>query len=156
MKISVVLPCRNEEQTIGICIKKIKQALKGKNYEIIVSDSSSDKSAEIAEKSGAKVIRHNKEGYGNAYFEGFKHAKGSVIVMGDSDDTYDFLELPKLLEHIEKYDLVIGKREFIELGAMSFSHRYFGTPLLSFVSRLFFKTKIRDINSGFRVIKKES
>ena len=155
MKVSVILPCRNEEQTIGICIKKIQKTLEGKDYEIIVSDSSIDKSAEIAKSLGVKLIKHDKEGYGNAYLEGLKHAKGSVIVMGDSDDTYDFTELPKLLGYIDDYDFVIGRRKFIHSGAMSFSHRYIGNPLLSFILGLFFKTKIKDINSGFRVIKKE-
>jgi glycosyltransferase involved in cell wall biosynthesis len=154
--ISVILPCRNEEETIRVCIEKIKRALKGKKYEIIVSDSSSDRSAEIATELQVKVIKHNKEGYGNAYLEGFKHAKGDIIVMGDSDNTYDFGEIPKLLNYINDYDLVLGERKFIERGAMSFSHRYIGNPVLSFISRLFFKTKIRDINTGFRIIKKES
>ncbi|VVB82690.1 Glycosyltransferase AglJ [uncultured archaeon] len=155
-KISVILPCKNEEQTIGICITKIQQVLKGKNYEIIVSDSSTDKSAEIAKKLGVLVIKHNKIGYGNAYLEGFKVARGNIIIMGDSDNTYDFLEIPKLLNEIKKCDLVLGRRKFIEKGAMPVMHRYIGSPILSFISRLFFGTKIKDINTGFRAIRKES
>ncbi len=155
-KISVILPCRNEEKTVGICIGRIKEALKEKNYEIIVSDSSTDKSAEIAKKLGVQVVKHNKEGYGNACLEGFKHAKGDIVVFGDADNTYDFSEIPKLLEYIGEYDLVLGKRKFIQKGSMPFSHRYIGNPILSFTSRLFFKTNVKDINTGFRAIKKES
>jgi len=158
-KISVVLPCRNEEKSIEICINKIKTALKGKNYEIIVADSSTDKSIEIAEKLNAKVIKHNLKGYGSALLEGFKHAKGDYIIFGDADNTYDFLEIPKFTEQLDKgYDLVIGSRlkGKIQKGAMPFMHRYFGTPVFNFLSKLFFGKKISDCNSGFRAIKKQA
>jgi len=159
MRVSVILPCRNEEQTIGICIEKIQNALKGKDYEIIVSDSSSDKSPAIAKKYGVKVIKHNLEGYGNAILQGIKSAKGDFIIIGDADNTYDFFEIPKFIEQLNKgYDLVIGSRfkGNVEDGAMPFSHKYFGTPVLNFLIRLFFKIKISDINSGFRGIKREA
>ena len=118
--ISFILPCRNEEKTIGICIDKIKRImslLKNKKYEIVVSDSSKDSSAKIALKKGCKVVKHRK-GYGDAYLQGMKAAKGDVWVMGDSDNTYDFLELPKLLKQIKKHDLVLGKRKYLQKGAM--------------------------------------
>ncbi len=155
--ISVVLPCRNEEKTIGICIDKIKEVFKKNNLkgEIIVSDSSSDNSPEIAKKLGAKVIKHNKVGYGNAYLEGFRHAKGDIIVMGDADNTYDFLEIPNLLKALKNNDMVLGRRKYIKKGAMPLLHRVIGNPLLSFVLRFFFKGKIKDAHSGFRAIKKE-
>ncbi len=160
MKISVILPCKNEEQTIGICIEKIKKALEGKDYEIIVSDSSSDKSAEIAKKfSKVKVIKHNLDGYGNAIQQGLKSAKGDYIIIGDADNTYNFSEIPEFIEELNKgYDLVIGSRfkGTINKGAMPLSHRHIGTPILNFLTRLFFRTKISDINSGFRAIKKSS
>jgi len=154
--ISVVLPCRNEEKTIGICIKKIRQVLEGRDYEIIVSDSSHDNSANIAEKEGAIVVKHNKEGYGNACIEGFKQAKGEILIMGDADNTYDFLEIPKLLKYIDNYDLVMGRRKFIHKGAMPLLHKYIGNPFLSSVLSLFFHKSIKDTHSGLRVIKKKA
>ncbi len=158
MKISVVLPCRNEEKTIGICIEKIKKALFGQDYEIIVSDSSKDKSAEIAKKAGAKVLKHNLEGYGNAYHVGLKKSKGDYIIMGDADDTYDFLEIPKFVHELDKgYDFVVGNRFAgkIEKGAMPFSHRYLGNPVLSGILRLFFHSKIKDAHCGMRAMRRE-
>lgn len=155
MEISVILPCKNEEKSIGICIKKIKSVLKGRDYEIIVSDSSKDKSAEIARGLGVKVIKHNLDGYGNACIKGFKYAEGDYIIMGDADNTYDFLEIPKLLRYIDKYDLILGRRKFIHERAMSKLHKYIGNPVLSLVLRMLFKAKVKDAHTGFRVIKKE-
>jgi glycosyltransferase involved in cell wall biosynthesis len=155
--ISVVLPCKNEEKAVGICINKIRNVFESNKIdgEIIVSDSSSDKSAEIAGQLGARVIKHNKVGYGNALLEGFKNAKGDIIVMGDCDDSYDFLELPILLEALKDNDMVIGTRKYIQKGAMPFLHRFIGNPLLSLTLRILFKGDIKDSHSGFRVIKKD-
>lgn len=155
--ISVVLPCRNEEKAIGICINKIKEVFKKNKIdgEIIVSDSSSDNSAEIAEQLGTKVIKHNKVGYGNALLEGFKHTTGDIIVMGDCDDSYDFLELPDLLKALKNNDMVIGRRRYIQKGAMPLLHKFIGNPILSFLLRVFFKANIKDAHSGFRVIRKD-
>lgn len=158
MKISVILPCRNEEKTIALCIEKINKVLKGKSYEIIVSDSSTDKSAEIAGKyKNVKVVKHNLYGYGNAILKGVKEAKGDYIIIGDADNTYDFSEIPKFISELDKgYELVIGKRSRIEKRAMPLSHRYIGTPLFNFLISWFFGKKVSDINSGFRGIKKTS
>jgi glycosyltransferase involved in cell wall biosynthesis len=156
MKISVVLPCQNEEKSIGVCIERIRAALWKYEYEIIVSDSSNDRSAEIAKELGAKLIKHNIDGYGNAIIEGVKSASGDYIIIGDADNTYNFLELPNFIRELEKgYDLVIGNRFSgrIERGAMPFSHRYIGTPLLNLFSSVSFGKKISDINSGFRGIR---
>jgi len=154
--ISVVLPCKNEEKTICICIKKIKKALRNHDFEIIVSDFSSDKSKELAKNLKATVI-NAKDGYGNAYIEGFKHAKGEYIIIGDADNTYDFLEIPKFITELDKcYDLVIGSRlqGTIKKGAMKPLHRYIGNPLLTGVFNLLFNTNLSDTHSGFRAIKK--
>lgn len=162
MKCSIVLPCRNEQAAIAFCIKNIKQTMNKagiKDYEIIVSDSSSDNSPKIAKKLGARVIKHNKEGYGIAYLEGFKAAKGKYIFCADSDGSYDFKEIPRFLKHLNMgYDLVIGNRfkGRMEKNAMSFSHKYIGNPILSGVLRLFFKTKIHDAHCGMRAIKKQA
>jgi len=157
-ELSVILPCQNEEATIGICIKKIKQVFEKENIdgEIIVSDSSKDSSAKIAIDLGADVIEHGKNGYGIACLEGLKKANGKFLVIGDADDTYDFLELPRFLNSLRKgYDFVIGSRMKgdIKKGAMPFSHRYIGNPLLSALLNLFFKTKVSDAHCGFRAFR---
>jgi glycosyltransferase involved in cell wall biosynthesis len=158
--ISVILPCRNEEKTVGDCIKRIKQVFSENdiNGEIIVSDSSSDSSAEIAMELGAKVIRHGKEGYGYAYQEGFKYSKGNIIIIGDADGTYDFSEIPELLSKSKNQDIVIGSRlkGSIRKGAMPWLHRYIGNPLLSLFLRLLFGSKVSDTQSGFRLIKRDT
>ena len=158
--VSVILPCRNEEKTIGECIKKIKKLFSDKkiNGEIIISDSSTDNSADIAKKLGVKVVKHNKEGYGYAYQAGFKHAKGDIIIIGDADNTYDFNEIPKLLLKAKNNDIVIGSRlrGKIHKGAMPWLHRYIGNPLLSFILRLLFGSRVIDTQSGFRLIKREA
>lgn len=160
-ELSIVLPCRNEEQSIEDCLIEIKKIVKENkiNAEIIVSDSSTDKSPEIAKKHNVKLVKHNKEGYGIACLEGFKKAKGKYIFMADCDKTYDFKEIPNFLNYLKQgYDLVIGNRfgGKIEKGAMPFSHCYIGNPLLSFIFRIFFWSDIRDINCGMRAFSQEA
>ncbi len=157
-EVSVILPCRNEEATIGICINKIKQVFEKENIdgEIIVSDSSVDNSARIARELGATVIEHGKKGYGIACLEGLKKAEGKFLIIGDADDTYDFLELPRFLDVLRKgYDIVIGSRlkGKIKKGAMPFSHRYIGNPLLSAILNLFFNAKVSDAHCGLRALR---
>ncbi|MCM8788007.1 MAG: glycosyltransferase family 2 protein, partial [Candidatus Omnitrophica bacterium] len=154
--LSVVLPCLNEEKTIGICIDKIKKVFLKENISgeiIVVDNGSSDSSREIALKSGAKVFIEEKKGYGAAYIRGLSQAKGKYIIIGDSDDTYDFYEIPKFLKPLKDgYDFVIGSRfkGQIKKGAMSWSHRYIGNPILSGLCRLLFRTKLSDIHCGMR------
>lgn len=160
-ELSIILPCRNEQKALPFCLKEIKKTIKKNKLsaEIIVSDSSTDKSPEIAKKEEAVLIKHNKEGYGIACLEAFKHAKGKYIFMADADGTYDFNEIPNFLNYLKGgYDFVIGNRFAgkIEKNAMPFSHRYIGNPALSFILRLFFGAKIKDSHSGMRAIKKES
>ena len=153
MKYSVVLPCKNEEATLAKCINKIKKILP-KAEIVVVDNNSTDNSAKIAKKLKIKLIKEKKQGYGAALLSGFKEAKGDYVIMCDADDTYDLLEIPKLIKH-KNYDLVIGNRlNNIKRGAMSFLHRYIGNPLLSFLLRKFFKINIKDAHSGFRLIKK--
>jgi glycosyltransferase involved in cell wall biosynthesis len=154
-KISVVLPCLNEEKTIGICLKKIKEAFEKYNLDgeiIVVDNGSTDKSAEIAKSLGAKVVYEPKRGYGNAYHKGIAEAKNEFIIIGDSDNTYDFLEIDKFIKPLEEgYDLVIGNRfaGLMKKGAMGFLSKI-GNPILSGILRLFFKTKIHDAHCGMR------
>jgi len=159
--ISVILPTLNEETTIGICIGKILKVFDdmGVSGEIIVSDSSTDSTPEIARTLGAVVVQPIHRGYGYAYREGFAHARGAYIVMGDADDTYDFLELPLLIRELDKgADLVIGSRFAGELkkGAMPPLHQYLGNPFLTWVLNTVFHTKFSDAHSGFRAIRADA
>lgn len=159
-KISIVLPCRNEKESIGGCLQEIGQILKEKNLagEVIVSDSSADGSAEIAAAAGATVIRHGREGYGLAVREGVAAAANDVIVYADADGTYSFREIPNLLKELEENDLVVGSRlrGKIESGAMPLAHRFLGTPFLNFLLSLFFGVNISDSQSGYRALKRKT
>jgi len=161
MELSIILPCRNEEQSLDSCLKSIKETIKKYkiNAEIIVSDSSTDKSPKIAEKHNIILVKHNKDGYGNAYLEAFKHTKGKYIFMADCDGTYDFGEIPHFINYLKKgYDFAIGDRfkGEMENGSMPFSHKYIGNPILSSILRLFFNAKIHDTHCGMRAISKEA
>lgn len=159
--ISVVLPALNEEATIGICILKIRQAFEtmGVRGEIIVADSSSDATPEIARAAGAVVVHPVHRGYGAAYLEGFAHARGRYIVIGDADNTYDFLEIPLLIRELDKgADFVVGSRFRGEIkpGAMIPLHRYIGNPFLTWVLNRVFSTRFSDTHSGFRAIRADA
>lgn len=159
LDISIVLPCRNEEEALPFCLDQIKKTISDNNLsaEIIVSDSSTDKSPEIAKRYNTVLIKHNKEGYGIAYIEGIKAAKGKYLFLADADNTYDFKRIPDFIKELKNgSDLVMGNRLIgnIEKGAMPWPNRYIGTPILSFILRLFFGTKISDSQSGMRAIRK--
>ncbi|MAG02463.1 dolichol-P-glucose synthetase, partial [Candidatus Pacearchaeota archaeon] len=160
-ELSIILPCRNEEQALPTCLESIREVIKKNNLnaEIIVSDSSIDKSPEIAKKHKAILLKHDKIGYGNAYLEAFKIAKGKYLFMADADNTYNFSYIPEFLSALkENNDFVIGNRfsGMMEKDSMPLTHKYLGNPVLSFILRLFFQTKIRDSHCGMRAIKKES
>ncbi|MFQ5405852.1 MAG: glycosyltransferase family 2 protein [Candidatus Micrarchaeia archaeon] len=160
--LSVVLPCKNESKTIGVCIEKILRVFEREkiNGEIIVADSSTDKSAEVAKKLGARVVVPWNAGYGNAYLAGFAAAQGKFVVMGDADNTYDFDEIPRLLEPLKskKADFVLGSRlkGKIMPKAMPWLHQYVGNPALSALLNLFFSTNFSDTHCGFRAITKKA
>ena len=158
VRYSFILPCQNEEKTVGKVIDGIHEVMAGKEYEIILSDSSTDHSRMIAEQKGAKVIHHGKKGYGTAIREGVAVSTGEILVIGDADDTYDFREIPLLLSQIEAAGLVIGSRYkgVIQKGAMPLHHRYIGNPLISRMIRFFFRCSVTDALSGLRVIKKST
>lgn len=162
MKYSIILPCRNEEKAIGYCIDNINQSMKIagiKDYEIVVSDSSTDNSPKIAKKMGAKVIKHNKKGYGIAYLKGFKATKGKFIICVDADGTYGYDEIPKFISYLNQgYDFVIGNRfkGKMEKGSMPLVPRYIGNRILSGILILLFKAKIHDSHCGIRGITKKA
>jgi len=159
--VSVILPSLDEERTIGECITKIQKVFHDNAItgEIIVADSSSDQTGTIAKSLGARVIRPKKSGYGNAYLTAFNQARGRYIVMGDADNTYDFLEIPKLLAPLKNgADFVIGSRfkGTIHKDSMDGLHRYIGNPVLTLMLNFIFHTNYSDTHSGFRAITREA
>ncbi len=166
--IAVVLPSKNEEETIGICISKIMDVFKELRLRgvVIVADNSDDETPLIAREMGADVITPDRLGYGYAYRYAFKYLKEKYggypkyVVIGDADNTYDFSEMPKLLKPLMsgEADVVIGSRlrGWMEVGAMPWLHRYVGNPLLTWFLNLFFKAGISDAHSGFRAITGEA
>jgi glycosyltransferase involved in cell wall biosynthesis len=158
--ISVVLPCRNEKETVGRCIREIKKVA-GENslsIEIIVSDSSNDGTEKIAETEGVRVIKHDTEGYGFAVKEGIKNASGEIIIYADADNTYQFTDIPKFLKELEKSDIVLGSRfrGTIETGAMPLLHRFLGTPLFNLLLFVLLGIKTSDSQSGYRALRKKT
>jgi glycosyltransferase involved in cell wall biosynthesis len=160
--VSVIIPCMNEEKTIGEVIRKANSTFEkeGIDGEIIVSDNSTDNSRKIAEESGARIVIPQKKGYGNAYLEGFRHTRGTIIVLADADDTYDMREMPKFLKPLlaGEADFVMGTRlkGDIKKNAMSWLHRYIGNPVLTWTLNWLFKTNISDAHSGMRAITREA
>lgn len=155
-EISVVMPCLDEEKTIGICIEKAMAAMEqmGVRGEIVVSDNGSkDRSVEIAESLGARVVYQPEKGYGHAYLKGIVEAEGEYIVIGDSDNTYDFRELERFVLPLRNgADMVMGNRFKGKIlpGAMPWHHQYIGNPVLSGLLNLFFRTGIGDAHCGIR------
>ena len=149
---SIILPCLNEEKTLGICIRKIHQFFSntGLTYEIIVADNgSTDNSALVAKNNRADVIQVSQKGYGSALRHGIEHCNGKYIIMGDADDSYNFLELSLFIERLQAgYDMVMGNRFAggITKGAMPWLHRYVGNPFLSSLGRFLFKNNIGDFH----------
>lgn len=161
IKLSIILPCRNEEESLAYCLEQIGEVLSVNNIdaEVIVSDSSSDRSPEIAKSFNVILIKHSREGYGAAYLEAFRVARGKYLFLADADGTYDFNEIPVFLGKLESgYDLVIGNRfgNKIIPGSMPWANRHIGNPFLSAMMRLFFGTGIGDAHSGMRAIKNEA
>jgi hypothetical protein len=159
---SLVMPTLNEEEGIRECIHRAKNAFRelGIHAEIIVSDSSTDKTPEIAREEGAIVVSPDKEGYGYAYQYAFEQARADVIAMGDADTTYDFEELPKLYELVASgdADMAMGSRLGGEIkpGAMPTLHQYIGNPLLTKFLNTFYGAGVSDAHSGMRVFTRDA
>ncbi len=161
-QITCLIPCLNEEKTIGACINEAKEILTLHNLdgEVLVADNgSSDKSIQIAKNNGARVVHVAERGYGSALRGGIQEANSEFIVMADADQTYEWKDLDKFFNVLSQdFDLVMGNRFSgeIEKGAMPFLNKYIGNPLLSFIGKLFFKSKIGDFHCGLRGFKKSS
>ncbi len=161
-ELSIVMPCLNEVQTLSACIQKAKNFITehGIQAEIIVADNgSTDGSANIAQSLGARVVHEEKRGYGAALIKGIYAARGRYILMGDSDDSYDFSNLMPFVENLRSgYDLVMGNRfrGGIQKGAMPFLHQYLGNPILTFLIRSLFASKSGDVYCGMRAFTKQA
>ncbi|WP_455449629.1 glycosyltransferase family 2 protein [Natrinema thermotolerans] len=159
--ISVVMPTLNEEEGVAECIGRAKTAIAelGVTAEIILSDSSSDRTPEIGREMGAIVYEPDRPGYGYAYRYAFDRARGDYIVIGDADTTYDFEAIPRLLDELKERDadMVMGSRLEGEIkdGAMPALHQYVGNPLLTKFLNVFYGAGVSDAHSGFRIIRRE-
>lgn len=159
--VSVVLPCLNEEDALAICIDKIRKAFAENNIdgEIVLSDNgSTDRSVEIAESMGVRVVHQPARGYGNAYLKGFSEAHGQYFIMADADDTYEFALIPKFLAKLnEGYDFVTGSR-YLDKGSANITwlHRYVGNPLLTLGLNTLFGTPYTDVYCGYRAFTREA
>lgn len=154
--VTAVMPCLNEERTVGPCVEKAVAcfARLGIEGEVLVADNgSSDRSVAIAQAAGARVVHVSTRGYGAAIAAGVRAAQGHIIIMGDSDESYDWSQLDQFITAIEAgNDLVMGNRfrGGIEPGAMPPLHRYLGNPVLSLISRIAFRVPVGDFHCGMR------
>ena len=160
LELSVVIPALNEERTIAHCVAKAQKAIAalGTPGEVLVADNgSSDRTREIATELGARVVPVEGRGYGRALRGGFAAARGRYLIMGDADGSYDFEQAPRYVEKLRQgFDFVVGNRYrgVIERGAMPFLNRYLGTPVLTSMMNLLFRTGIGDTNCGMRGLAK--
>ena len=155
-EVSVIIPCLDEETTVGVCVAKVIAAFHalGVSGEVVVADNgSTDGSAAVASASGARVVACAQRGYGAAIKCGIAAARGRYLIMGDADDTYDFRQLPLLVEKLRAgADLAMGSRlrGGLRPGAMPWLHRWVGTPVLTMLLNRFYGTRISDVNCGMR------
>jgi hypothetical protein len=162
LDVSIVLPCLDESETLAKCIWDIQRALRtsGLRGEVIVADNGSvDDSVTIALTEGAKVVHASPKGYGIALSTGIAFASADVVVMGDADQSYDFGDIPRFVEKLqENFDVVVGNRFLggVAPGAMPWSHRWIGNPILTAIGRVFFRCPIGDFHCGLRAIRKEA
>jgi glycosyltransferase involved in cell wall biosynthesis len=161
-ELSIVMPCLNEARTVGVCVQKALAYLDMYNVqgEVIVADNgSSDGSQAIAASLGARGVPVSSRGYGNALRAGIEAARGRFVIMGDSDDSYDFLTLQPFVEQLRAgYDLVLGNRfrGGIAPGAMPPLHRLFGNPFLTLVGRALYRSPSRDFYCGLRGFRRDA
>jgi hypothetical protein len=161
VELTVLMPCLNEAETVGTCVRKAAGFLAshGIDGEVLVADNgSTDGSQALAEAAGARVVAVAEPGYGNALLGGISAARGEFVIMGDADDSYDFTALMPFVAQLRGgADLVMGNRFAggIAPGAMPALHRYLGNPVLSFIGRLFFRSRIGDFHCGLRGFRRE-
>ena len=162
MQLTILMPCLNEAETLALCINKANDWISnsGIQAEVVIADNgSTDGSQAIAESLGARVVPVLQRGYGSALFHGCMAARGEWIIMGDSDDSYDFSNLDSFVQKLrEGFDLVMGNRFLggIAPGAMPWKNRYIGNPILTWVGRVLFKCPAKDFHCGLRGFRKDA
>jgi glycosyltransferase involved in cell wall biosynthesis len=160
LRLSIVMPCLDEAETLARCIEKARAFFRerGISGEIVVADNgSTDGSVELAERLGARVVHVPARGYGSALRGGIAASRGDFVVMGDADDSYDFADLGAFIDRLEEgHDLVVGNRfqGGIRPRAMPALHRWLGNPVLSAIGRLFFRSKLGDFHCGLRAFRR--
>jgi glycosyltransferase involved in cell wall biosynthesis len=160
IEVSVVIPCLNEELTIGKCVRQAVVTLKKLHYRgevIVVDNNSQDRSGEIARKNGALVYSEKRRGYGSAYIRGLNEARGKYLIIADGDGTYNFSDMGRFIKLIENgYDYVNGSRlkGKILKNAMPWHHQYIGVPFLTWLLNFLFKTHVSDAHCGMRALTK--
>ena len=160
--ISVVLPCLNEEETVGICIKKARKSIEALGYDpeiLVVDNGCTDHSIQYAMDAGGRVVVERERGYGNALRKGIDESCGGVILIADADNTYDLSQISLFLKPIldGEAEFVIGNRfKSMQDGAMPFLHRYIGNPVLSFLFRFLFSAFVKDVHCGMRAFTRET
>jgi len=161
-ELTILMPCLNESETLARCITKARGFLirSGIIGEVLIADNgSTDGSQQIAEVQGARVVPVADKGYGSALLGGIRAARSRFIIMGDSDDSYDFSRLDSFVEKLRAgYQLVMGNRfqGGIQPGAMPALHRYFGNPVLTAVGRMFFRSPCGDFHCGLRGFQRDA
>jgi glycosyltransferase involved in cell wall biosynthesis len=160
-ELSIVIPALNEELTIGQFVEWCQEGLRSANVrgEILIIDSSSDRTSEVALSKGARVLRAPKRGLGRAYIDAVRFIRGQYVIMGDADCTYDFRNLNPFLDSFRSgCEYVMGSRfrGYIEPGSMPLLHRYFGTPFTTWVLNLLYGSRFSDIHCGMRGITRDA
>ena len=159
--VTFLMPCLNEELTVGLCVSQAMSSLQksGLTGEVLIADNGSDdRSREIASSYGARVIDVEQRGYGSALIVGIENARSRYVIMGDADGSYAWDDVQEILQELMSgADLVMGNRFLgkIHPGAMPFINRYIGNPLLSFIGRLFYKLPVGDFHCGLRGFDRE-
>lgn len=162
IELSIVMPCLNEAETLAVCIRKAQRYLStsGVAGEVVIADNgSTDGSRQIANAMGARIVAVEARGYGAALIGGIAAARGTYVIMGDADDSYDFLALQPFVDALRAGgELVMGDRFLggIASGAMPPLHRYLGNPVLSFLGRLLFSNSISDFHCGLRGFRRDA
>jgi glycosyltransferase involved in cell wall biosynthesis len=162
LELTVLMPCLNEAETIGVCVEKARACLERLNLrgEVLIADNgSTDGSQAIARARGARVVQVSEPGYGAALYGGVLAARGQYVIMGDADDSYNFAALDAFVEALRGgADLVMGNRfkGGIEPKAMPWKNRHIGNPVLSSIGRLFFQCPVGDFHCGLRGFSREA
>lgn len=162
MELTILMPCLNEAPTVSGCVREAIAYLESRQIvgEVLIADNGSvDSSRELAAAAGARVVTVSEKGYGNAIRGGILASKGRYVIIGDCDGSYDFSGLDSIFEKLRQgYQLVVGNRFSggIAPGAMPFSHRYLGVPLLSWLGRHRFHVEVSDFHCGLRGVSREA